>query len=80
MTLRDSDYQVICDTRPVIKTGSKWSVSGAISDAESQLKHKDIVGATQVDRRVIGHSEMIWWSSVAERQKRDLVSLEVQRG
>ena len=47
MTLRDSNDKIIHNTRPDIKTGSKWSVS----DVEFQLKQKDIVGVTQVDRR-----------------------------
>ena len=44
------------------------------------LKHKDIVGATQVDRRWTGHCEMICWPSTTDRQKTDLVASEVQRG
>ena len=77
MTLRDSDDKVIHDTRPDIKTGSKWSVSDTVSDVESQLKHKDIGGAIQVDRRESTHSELIWWSSAADRQKTYLVAFEV---
>ena len=60
MTLGSSFDQVIHDTRPDIKTGQKWSVSDAISDIESQLKHKDTVGTTQVEWRGIGHNGMIW--------------------
>ena len=60
MTLGDSDEQVIHDTRPNIKTRSEWSVSAAVSNVGSQMKHKTSREPTQVDRRGIGHSEMIW--------------------
>ena len=80
MTLRDSDDQVIYDTRPNMKIGSKWSVSDAVSDVETQLEHKDIVRTSQVDWRGIGYSGMIWLSGAADRQKRDQVALEVKRG
>ena len=36
----------IHDTRPDIRSGSMLPVSDAVSDVESKLKHKDIVGAT----------------------------------
>ena len=35
MTMRDSDDQVIHDSRPDIKTGCKCQVSAAVGDAES---------------------------------------------
>ena len=79
MTLRDSDDQVIHNTRPDIKTGCKWSVSSAISDSESNLKHKDILGATQVDRRRIGHSEMILCQLLQTDKREIWLLLEVQR-
>ena len=46
MTIRDSDDQVIHDSRSDVKIKSKWSVSDTVCNVESQLKHKDIVGAT----------------------------------
>ena len=46
MTQSDYDDQVIHGTRPNIKTEGKWLVSDAVSDVESQLKHKDIIGTT----------------------------------
>ena len=67
MTLRDSDHQVIYETRPDIKTGSKLSVCDVVSDVESRLKHKEIVGAALVNRKGIGLSEILWWSSAADR-------------
>ena len=48
MALTDSKDQVIRDMLPAVKTGGKWSASTAVAEAESSLKLKDIVGATQL--------------------------------
>ena len=63
---------VILDLISKLETSSQ-SVSDAVSDVESQLKHKGIVGVTQVDRRGFDQKKEICWSSPAERQKRDLL-------
>ena len=34
-----------------VKTGRKWSVAIAVTEAESRLKHKDIVGTAEVGRQ-----------------------------
>ena len=50
------------DTVPAVKTGRKWNTSSAVTEAESSLKLMDIVGATQLDRHGIGHSQVQLWS------------------
>ena len=52
MMLRDSEHQVNRDTLPEVKTGTKWSAREEVEAMESQLQHKDIVGATQVEELV----------------------------
>ena len=59
MTLKDSDGKVMYDTKPDIKTASRWSVSDTVSDVESWLIHKDIVGTALVDRRGTCHSKIM---------------------
>ena len=50
MTLRDSKDPVVKNTQLDVKTGRKWSAEKAVEEAESRLKHKEIVGAAQVGR------------------------------
>ena len=54
MMLRDLEDQVIRDTLPEVKTGMKWSAREEVEAMESQLRHKDIVGATQSGRAGLG--------------------------
>ncbi len=56
MTLRDSKDPVIKNTQPDVKTGRKWSADEAVEEAESRLKLKEMVGATQLGR------QGLWWT------------------
>ena len=56
MTLRDSKDTVIKNTQPDVKTGRKWSADEAVEEAESRLKLKEMVGATQLGR------QGLWWT------------------
>ena len=78
MTLRNSKDQVIRDTLPAVKTGRKWSASTVVAEAESSLKLKDIVGATQLDRCGIGHSQVQLWSLSSAKERRELVVEEIR--
>ena len=54
MTLRDSQDSVVKDTQPEVRSGRKWTASLAVEEAESRLKHKEMVGATQTGRQGLG--------------------------
>ena len=53
MTLRDSKDPVN-NIQPYVKTGRKRKAKYAVEEAESRLKHKEMVGATQVGRQGLG--------------------------
>ena len=63
---------------PAVKTGRKWSASTAVAEAESSLKLKDIVGANQLDRHVIGHSHAQLWFPSSAMERRELVVKEIR--
>ena len=48
MTLRDSKDPVVKSIQPDVKSRRKykWTSSVAVEEAESRLKHKEMVGAT----------------------------------
>ena len=54
MTLRDSPDELISEAGIVTRTSRKWLAAVSVSQAESSLKHKDIVGLTAVGRHGIG--------------------------
>jgi len=54
LTLRDSPDEQIWEAGIVTRTGRKWSATETVSQAESSLMHKDIVGVTAVGRQGIG--------------------------
>jgi len=53
LTLRDSPDKLIRDAGIVTRTGRKWSAIETVSQAESSIKHKDIVGMTAVGRQCL---------------------------
>lgn len=50
----DSTDANVRETMITIKTGRKWAVKKTVQDAESRLKHIDIVGGVATGRQGIG--------------------------
>ena len=51
MTLEDSADEKVRTAGVEIKTGREWSAAKAVTEAESRLKHKDIIGTAAVGRQ-----------------------------
>ena len=56
MTLEDSADDKVRTAGVEIKTGREWSAANAVTEAESRLKHKDIVGTAAVARQGLSTS------------------------
>ena len=54
LTVRDSPDELISGTGIVNRSDRKWSAIESVSQTESALKHRDIVGITAVRRQGIG--------------------------
>ena len=78
MTLRDSNDPIVKCIQPDVKSGRKWTASTAVEEAESRLKHKEMVGATQVGRQGLGLTTHKWWSSSSDKDRRAMVSQEIR--
>ena len=80
MMLRDSKDEEVKEANVDVRTGRKWVAKDAVEDAESRLRHKDIVGVVTSGRLGFGNIQQPLWESADDRQRRDLVQQEVRRG
>ena len=78
MMLRESKDPVVKNFQPEVKSGRKWCAKDAVEEAESRLRHKEIVGATQTGRLGLGWTSTKRWSSASVKEQRDLVGQEMR--
>ena len=64
-----------------LKTGSKWSVQSAIQEAESRLKHKDLVGVLCCGKQGLGYlpQKESRYDQASSQQRRTMVCDEIRR-
>jgi hypothetical protein len=77
MTLRHSKDPGVKSIQSDVRSGRNW-MPLAVEEAESRLKHKEMVGATQLGRQGIGWTTHKWWSSSSDKERRELVSQEIR--
>ena len=69
VALKQSTDDLIRKAGIEIRTGRKWSASQAVSQAESRLRHKDIVGTTAVGRQGLGNTKPQRWTSSRNKER-----------
>jgi len=79
LTVRDSTDEKISKAGIQVRTGRKWSVSQAVEQAESVLKHQDIVGATNLGREGLGTRQHQRWDTSDASERRSLIQGEIRR-
>jgi hypothetical protein len=80
LTIKDSPDELIREAGIVTRTGRKWLASECASQAESSLRHKDIVGITAVGRQGIGaNKKTVLWSRSDQKERRAMIQSEVRR-
>ncbi|XP_052268193.1 uncharacterized protein LOC127869579 [Dreissena polymorpha] len=79
LTLRDSPDECIRGAGIETRTSKKWSATESVSQAESNLKHIDIVGVTTVGRQGIGATKTVLWSRSDQQERRAMIQSEVKR-
>ena len=79
LTLRDSPDECIRGAGIETRTSKKWSATESVSQAESNLKHKDIVGVTTVGRQGIGATKTVLWSRSDQKERRAMIQSEGRR-
>ncbi|XP_045195004.2 uncharacterized protein LOC123550644 [Mercenaria mercenaria] len=78
VTLKESKDDLVRKAGIETRTGRKWSASQAVSQAESRLQHKDIVGTTAVGRQGLGIIKSQRWVSADSTTKRQMIQNEVR--
>ena len=79
LTLRDSADDKISSAGIEVRAGRKWSVSQAVENAESNLRHQDIVGATNRGREGLGSRSHQRWESASNSDRRTMVQAELRK-
>ena len=80
MTLKDSKDQTISKAAPLLQTGRKWTLSKAVQQATSALRHQDIVGNIQHGRGGFGlAASKPTFHKATTSERRKLVVEEVRR-
>ena len=69
MTLRDSKDKKVSEAGVQIRTGRKWSASASVSQVESMLTLRDIIGNTCIGRQGLGLDHFQQWEK-SEGKKR----------
>ena len=78
MTLRDSKDDKVRLAGVEVRTGRKRSASRAVDEAESRLRHKDIVGTVAVGRQGLGTSKSRCWKKADAAERRRMVQKEIR--
>ena len=78
MMLRDSNDPEIRSNPPEIRTARKWKAEDEVDSAISILKHRDIVGSVQTDRKGIGSDPFKPFAAMSCKERRAAVSSTVK--
>jgi hypothetical protein len=78
LILRDSPDQVIRETQPEIKAGTKWSAKAAVENAEASLQIKEIIGVTQTGRSSLVRALHRWLSYQGPKDRREMTIEEIR--
>ena len=76
--LRDSKDVKVREARVNIRSCRKWSAKETVKEAESRLRHGDIVGSVAVGILGLGVTSTARWGTASEEERRQLVQREVR--
>ena len=69
MTLRNSKDKKVSEAGVQIRTGRKWSASASVSQAESMLTLRDIIGNTCIGRQGLGIDHFQQWEKSGGKKR-----------
>jgi len=79
MTLRDSKDRKVSKAGVQVRTGRKWVAISSVSQAESMLELRDIMGNTCIGRQGLGMQHFQQWKKADGKEKRDMILKEIRR-
>jgi len=62
----------------MVITGRKWAPDKSIQEAESRLRHEDIVESVPLGRQGLGVISKPRWRTARQRAKRELIQKELR--
>ena len=78
MTLKGARDPKVREAGEYVQSGQKWKANEAVVEAESRLRHKDIVGTTCKGRQGLGSESTTRWKGASARERRMLVQQEIR--
>lgn len=78
MTFRDSRDSKVQEAGIRTRSGRKWDTSATLTQAEGNLRLKDIVGTPCIGRQGLGTSNFQRWGKANSKERRALVQAEVR--
>ena len=81
ITIQTSSDDCVRKAGVTLPTGRKWAVQGAVDEATSRLKHRDIVGKVCIGRQGLGFAEAgihNRWDTADCKERRKMVTDEVR--
>ena len=79
MMLRYSRDSKVNDAGVEVKTGRKWTAADAVRNAESRLRHRDLVGLLARGKLGIGNIPYTSWQKASVKERRHLVQEELRK-
>ncbi|XP_060076611.1 uncharacterized protein LOC132556244 [Ylistrum balloti] len=79
MTVRDSKDEKIRNAGIETRTGRQWSASSAVQEAESRLRHSDIVGITCIGKQGLGSTRVERWGTADTAGRRKMVQDNIRK-
>ena len=79
MILRDNKDDKVQGAQLDHRTRLKWKAQDALEEAESRLRHKDLVGTVTQGRLGLGCITRAQWRGASSRQRREMVQQEVRQ-
>ncbi|XP_060082190.1 uncharacterized protein LOC132561508 [Ylistrum balloti] len=77
--LPDSKDEKIRNAGIETRTGRKWSASSAVQEAESRLRHSDIVGTTCIGKQGLGSTRVERWGTADTAGRRKMVQDNIRK-
>ena len=80
MMLRESTDASISEDPPTVNTARKWIAETETDLALSSLKHRDIMGLTQTNRKGLGFGSFKPFVNMDQKERRDAVVDTIKKG
>ena len=80
MMLRESNNTSISNDPPAVNTARKWSAEAEADDALAALKHRDIMGLTQTNRKGLGFGLFKPFVAMNQKERQDAVVETTKKG